>query len=301
MSSELAVSAEASVKTHSQRMAWFGSRQVAAGALLALVAVLYGRALSAMAVQWWSDPNWSHGFLVPVFSGWIAWKTRRRWMAAADKPNWLGLVGVMFAIVLLLLGSLAAELFTTRFSFVLLLGSVVLLLGGWRRLRALAFPLGFLLLMIPWPAIVYAQTTLPLELMSSHWAALALRVARVPVLREGNLLTLPNYTLQVVVACSGIRSIVSLLTLAVAYGYLTEKRIWARFFLVAIMIPIAIVSNSFRIFGTGVLTADVSPDLAHGFFHEFSGFLIFLAATSLLLGVHAFLRRIRPTKEARHD
>jgi exosortase len=301
VSSGIAVSVESVAKSQSNWIAWLGDRKVAAGFLLALVAVLYGRVLGAMAAQWWSDPNWEHGLLVPVVSGWVAWKTRRRWMAVASKPSWLGLAGVAFAMVLLVLGSLAAELFTTRFSFVLLLGSVVLLLGGWRRLRALAFPLGFLLLMIPWPAIIYAQTTLPLELLSSHWAALALRVAHVPVLREGNLLILPNYTLQVVVACSGIRSIVSLLTLAIAYGYLAEKRIWARLFLVAAMIPIAIVSNSFRIFGTGVLTADVSPDLAHGFFHEFSGFLIFLAATSLMLVVHAILRRIWPRKESLHD
>lgn len=301
MSSGITVSVETAAKNQSHWLARLGDRKVAAGFLLALVAVLYGRVLGAMAAQWWSDPNWGHGFLVPVFSGWVVWKTRRRWMAVASKPSWLGLVGVTFAIVLLVLGSLAAELFTTRFSFLLLLGSMVLFLGGWRRLWALAFPLGFLLLMIPWPAIIYAQTTLPLELLSSHWAALALRVAHVPVFRQGNLLMLPDYTLQVVVACSGIRSIVSLLTLAIGYGYLMETRIWARIFLAAIMIPIAIVSNSFRIFGTGVLTADVSPDLAHGFFHEFSGVLIFLAATSLMLGVHAVLRRIRPKKESLHD
>lgn len=271
---------------------WPKQLTLAASVLVALTIVLYAHVWISMAAQWASDPNWSHGFLVPPFAVWLAWRQRRGWRAVGGEGSWFGLLGVAGAVVLLVLAGLAAELFTTRLSFVVFAASMVLLLGGWRRLRALAFPLGYLLFMIPWPAVVYAQVTFPLEFLASRWAAAALRAVQVPVLREGNLLVLANYTLQVAQACSGIRSLVSLVTLAVSYAYLAEKQMWVRLALVGMMVPIAVVSNAFRIFGTGVLTAEVSPRLARGFFHEFSGWLVFLAAMFLMLATHWILRRM---------
>jgi exosortase len=227
----------------------------------------------------------------------VAWRERNRWLAVRGAGQWLGLVGVAGSIALLIVGSLAAELFTARFSFLLLLASLVLWLWGWGKLRALAFPLGSLFFMIPWPAILYAQLTLPLELLASRWAAGALQAVHIPVLREGNLLYLPNYALQVTEACSGMRSLVSLITLAVAYAYFAEKKTWVRLALVACMVPIAVLSNAFRVFGTGVLAAEVTPRLAEGFFHEFSGWLVFLAAALLMLMVHWILRQIAGWRE----
>jgi exosortase len=277
---------------------WASQSTLAAGLLVALIVLLYARVFSLMAHQWWEDPNWSHGFLVPVFSGFILWRERGRWRGTANGGRWLGLAGVALAVALLVAGALAAELFTTRFSFVLLLASLVVYLAGWRTLRAVAFPLGYLLLMIPWPGVVYAQLTLPLQFLASRWAAAALAAVHIPVLREGNLLILANYTLEVAQACSGIRSLVSLVTVAAAYAYLTEKRLAKRALLVALMVPIAVVSNAFRIFGTGVLTAEVSPRLAHGFFHEFSGWIIFLTAATLMLAVAWALKRLSSWIEA---
>lgn len=261
-----------------------------ATALVASIAVLYAPVFKLLAWQWWTDPNWSHGFLVPAFSIFLLWRERRRLREIPVRGSYLGLAGVGGAVALLILASLAAELFSARCSFVLLLASLVLYLKGWRMLRAVAFPLGYLLLMIPWPGIIYAQVTLPLQFLASRWAAVALAWVHVPVLREGNLLILSNYTLEVAQACSGIRSLVSLFTIAIAYAYLAESRMGLRFLLVALMLPIAVVSNAFRIFGTGVLTSQVSPRLAQGFFHEFSGWLIFLTATALMLVVHRLIR-----------
>jgi len=259
-------------------------------ALLASVAVLYGPVFKLMAWQWWTDPNWSHGFLVPAFSCFLLWRGRERWMAAPIRGSRLGLAGAGGAISILILGTLAADLFSTRFSFVLLLASLILYLGGWRMLRAVAFPVSYLLLMIPWPGVIYAQVTLPLQFLASRWAAAALAAVHVPVLREGNLLVLSNYTLEVAQACSGIRSLVSLFTVAVAYAYLAERKMWVRVGLIAMMLPIAIISNAFRIFGTGVLTTQLSPRLAQGFFHEFSGWLIFVTAIGLMLALHRLFR-----------
>jgi exosortase len=277
---------------------WPRQAALAAGVLFILIFLLYAPVFGLLARQWWADPNWSHGFLVPAFSGFVLWRERRRWLGTANGGSWLGLAGVASAVVLLVAGTLAAELFTTRFSFVFLLASLVVYLGGWRMLRAVAFPLSYLLLMIPWPGVIYAEVTLPLQFLASRWAATGLAAVHIPVLREGNLLVLANYTLEVAQACSGIRSLVSLVTVAVAYAYLAEKRASVRTALVALMVPIAVASNAFRIFGTGVLTATISPRLARGFFHEFSGWLVFLTAAALMLAVHAPLRRLAARIEA---
>jgi exosortase len=196
------------------------------------------------------------------------------------------------SVFLLLGGSLGAELFTSRFSLLVLLAGMVVFLGGWKRLRSVSFPLGFLILMIPIPVIIYNQITYPLQLLASRFATAWLEVMQVPVLREGNVLILPNYSLEVVEACSGVRSLMTLLTLAIVYGYFVESRRCARYALPILMVPIAIVSNAIRIMGTGVLTYHFGPRAAEGFFHEFSGWIIFIVALILMFICHLILRRI---------
>lgn len=270
-------------------------------ALVGLLLVLYGPILKHLVGNWWTNPNYGHGFLVPVFAGFVLWKERERISAIPLKPANFGLLVMVGAIGLLLFGSLGAELFTSRFSLLVLIGGMVLFLAGWGMLKAVSFPLGFLILMIPFPAIIFNQITFPLQLLASRLATSVLQLINVPVLREGNLIILPNYTLEVVDACSGIRSLMTLITLAVAYGYLVEKKIWVRWLLVVIMIPIAIVSNSIRIVGAGLLTYHFGPRMAEGFFHEFSGWVIFVAALFLMFACHWVLRKItHGEKEDKH-
>jgi exosortase len=274
------------------RIVWFA-------VLLGLVVLLYAGVLRALVGQWWSDPDYGHGFLVPLFSGYVVWRRREQWLKSESKPANFGLLVMVGAVVLLLAGSLGAELFTSRVSLLALLAGMILFLAGWKMLRAVSFPLAFLLLMIPIPVIIYNQITFPLQLLASRFATFWLEVVQVPVLREGNVLILPNYSLEVVEACSGIRSLMTLITLAVAYGYLLEPRRWARYVLVILMIPIAIVSNAIRIMGTGVLTYRFGPKAAEGFFHEFSGWVIFLAALLLMFASHAILKRFGRSQEQR--
>lgn len=259
--------------------------------LALLTGVLYAPALKDLVERWWQDPNYSHGFLVPIFVGFLLWRNRD-WMWVQAEPSALGLGAILAAVLFLIAGTLAAEAFLSRFSLVLMIWGIVLYLGGWRQLKALAFPLGFLLFMIPLPSIIYYQVTFPLQLISSRFATWTLQVASVPVLREGNLLILPNFTLEVVEACSGIRSLFALFTLTVAYGYLLEKRTWVRLVLVGFMIPIAIVSNGLRISIAGILASTLGPSAAQGFFHLFEGWVIFLFALILLFLAHAILRLI---------
>jgi exosortase len=262
------------------------------GAFLVLILMLYAPILKELVMDWWTDPDYGHGFLVPLISAYVLWHQRARWFSSEFKPSNFGFLVILGGIVLLLGGSLGAELFTSRFSLLVLLAGMVLFLAGWKRLRAVSFPLGFLILMIPIPVIIYNQITFPLQLLASRVATSWLELMQVPVLRDGNVLILPNYSLEVVEACSGIRSLMTLITLAIAYGYFIESRRWVRYAIAVLMVPIAIVSNAFRITGTGFLTYHFGPVAAEGFFHEFSGWIIFLVALVLMFICHLILRRI---------
>jgi exosortase len=189
---------------------------------------LYGRTLLHLVGQWWQDPNFQHGFIVPLFSAFVIWRERDRLRHIVVKPSWSGLLVLTFALLVLVVGQLGAELFLARVSLLLLVAGLIILFLGWNLLWALSLPLAFLLLMIPIPAIIFNQITFPLQLLASRFVAATLPLFSVPVLREGNIITLPGITLGVVEACSGIRSLMSLVTLAIIYGYLTEKRLAVR-------------------------------------------------------------------------
>jgi len=253
--------------------------------------------LKHLVEQWWTDPDYSHGFFIPLFSGYVLWRECKRWVKRRAKPSNSGLLVMVGAVALLLLGSLGAELFISRLSLIVLLTGMILFLAGWEVLRSVSFPMGFLIFMIPIPVIIYNQITFPLQLLASRLATFCLELAQVPVLRDGNVLVLSNYSLEVVEACSGIRSLMSLISLAVAYGYLLERRVWVRCLLASLMVPIAIISNAIRIMGSGMLAHRFSPAAAEGFLHEFSGWVIFLVSVVLMFSCHRILRKIGGRRE----
>lgn len=257
-----------------------------------LVAALYAPVLSQMVVQWWQNPDYSHGFVVPLFVGYVLYQRRHKLQQVSIDPRHLGIPVMLGAIGLLLVGTLGAELFISRCSLLFLFGGMTLFLAGWKMLRAVAFPLAFLVLMIPLPALLYNQVTFPLQLLASRLASNSLELFGIPVLREGNVLVLPNYSLEVVEACSGIRSLMSLVALAVAYGYLAERRLWARYILVTFMLPIAVAGNALRVVGAGVVTYFWGPQWAEGFFHFFQGWLIFVSAAACMLLIHWLLSHL---------
>ena len=269
--------------------------------LAGLVVLLYGTVLRGLVRDWWIDPDYGHGFFILPFSLFVLWRLRERWMTCEIKPSNFGLVVVLGAIGLLFLGSLGAELFTSRFSLLVLIAGMIVFLAGWKLLRAVSFPLAFLIFMIPLPTIIYNQITFPLQLVASRFATFLLGVVHVPVLRDGNILVLSNYSLEVVEACSGIRSLMTLISLTVIYLYFMEPRRWARYLLVGMMVPIAIFSNAIRIMGAGMMAHAFGPEAAEGFLHAFSGWVIFVSALLLLFASHWVLRRVgRPATEAAH-
>ncbi len=241
-------------------------------------------------MQWWKDPNFSHGFFVPLFSAFVIWQERSRLTAFSPRPSWWGLLILGFGLGVLVVGQLGAELFLSRSSLLIVLGGLVIFFMGWRFFRALLFPWLFLFLMIPIPAIVFNQITFPLQILASKVASTALPWMGVPVLREGNVIVLPAMALEVAEACSGIRSLMSLASLAIIYGYLMERNLKVQVALALASIPIAVAANSLRIIGTGLLVQYWDPQKAEGFFHEFSGWLIFVVSLIMLYLLHRIIR-----------
>jgi len=250
---------------------------------------VYASIGSRLASQWWHDPNFSHGPFVPLFSLYVLWQNRARLQALPKRPSWSGVGLLVLGLVVLVVGGIGAELFLSRVSMLIVIAGLVVLFLGWNYFRATLFPWAFLLLMIPIPKIIFNQITLPLQRFAAIVAAHVLPFLGVPVYRQGNIINLPAMPLEVAEACSGIRSLMSLATLAIIYGYLMEPRKWIRVALALAAIPIAVAANAFRIVGTGLLVQYWDPDKAEGFFHAFSGWLIFVVSLGLLLLVHRVL------------
>jgi exosortase len=261
--------------------------------LVLIILALYHRIIGSLVVQWWTESNSSHGFIVPVFSGWLIWKARKKLAEIPLRPSWWGFLVILCGAGFLLLGTLGAENFLSRASLVILLAGLVIYFRGWQLFWTVFFPWAILFLMIPLPAIVSNQITLPLQFQASWLASGMLALTGVPVLRDGNLIELPSHTLEVAEACSGLRSLMSLLTLTTFYTYLFEARPWRRMVLILVAVPIAVVANAFRIMGNGLLAQYWDPTKAEGFFHIFSGWLIFLFSLGLLLAFHTVMSHVK--------
>jgi exosortase len=273
------------------RNGWAAAATIAIG-----FALLYWQVIGRLVSDWYHDDNYSHGFLIVPLAAYLAWERRESLRAATPRPAALGLLVVLGSIGVLVAGILGSELFLTRISIVGTIVGAVLFLFGWRHLRVLAFPIAFLLLMIPIPSILFNQIAFPLQILASRFGETAMGLASVPVLREGNVLILANTTLEVAEACSGIRSLVSLLTLAIVLGYFSDRRMWVRTFVALSAIPVAVITNGLRVAGTGIAAHQFGPAAAEGFFHEFSGWLVFVAAFALMLGLQQLITRLAPIR-----
>ena len=258
----------------------------------ALVALAYYRVVAGLVDTWWRNPDFSHGFLVPVFAAYLIWVKRETLLKKRVAATWSGVAVVALGLILQLLGSYGAAVFLSRASLVILLAGLVLTFAGWEFLGELRFALLVLFLAIPLPTIIFNQIALPLQIFASELASGLLSLFNVPVLRQGNVIQLAAMKLEVAEACSGIRSLVSLFTLAVFCGYFLEKTFLRRVVLALASVPIAIAANAVRIFGTGLCVQYWDPDKALGFFHEFSGWVIFLVSLGCLLVVHRTMQLV---------
>ncbi len=253
---------------------------------------LYHETVVHLWEQWSSNDDYAHGFLIVPLALYFVWDRRERLRALPIEPSLLGGGLLAAGLGMLLVGSIGAELFVQRVSLIVVLAGLVWLVLGTAFLRELAFPLAFLVFMVPLPAIVMNAVAFPLQGFAARTATFCMQAAGVPVLREGNVIILADTTLEVAEACSGIRSLQALLALGAVYGYLTApKSIWKRWALVLLSIPIAIAANAFRVSGTGLLAHFWDPEAAQGFYHTFAGWLVFVVAFVLLLATGSLLER----------
>ena len=254
-------------------------------AVVACFALLYRGVITKLVNDWATDDNYSHGFLIIPIALYLAWERREKVRRLPLAPQPLGLLIVLASVAVLAAGTIGAELFLTRVSMIGTLAGSIVFLFGWRHLQALIFPVAFLVLMVPLPAIVFNKLTFPLQLLASQAGEYGISMLNIPVLREGNIIVLAHTKLEVVEACSGIRSLVSLLTLAIVYGYFVDSRAWVRWVISLSSIPVAIVANAMRITGTGIAAHYYGPSAAEGFFHSFSGWAVFVVAFLAMLAV----------------
>jgi exosortase len=296
--------------------------------VLAVVSALifvYASVLAKLSHDWWVDENYSHGLLIPFVIGYILWAEREKLRHGRYKPSVLwGGAAILLALFALWIGVAGAELFMQRTSLILMLAGVVVYFWGGHLLRLVWVPLTLLLLAIPIPVIVFNKIAFPLQLFASRCAVWSMRLFDIPVLRQGNVIelmplnSLETKKLEVVEACSGIRSLMTLMTLAVVFVYFSYPRassgtgktgdgtrktglfnslrswgFWRSTLIVLSAVPIAIFANAFRVSGTGVLAHYYGTKVADGFFHSFSGWVIYIVAFLLLFGFGWGLDRLR--------
>ncbi|MFS8084300.1 MAG: exosortase [Acidobacteriota bacterium] len=296
-------------------------------AVAVALAFVYFTVLEKLGRDWWLDENYSHGLLIPFVIGYILWQERKQFQSTQNRPNvWFGAIGVTVGLLTLWAGTAGAELFVQRISLVVMLASVAIYFWGFRLLRFIFVPLSLLLLAIPIPQIVFNKLAFPLQIFASRCAVGAMSLLNIPVLRQGNVIELMPLgastpkKLAVVEACSGIRSLMTLVTLAVIYAYFTRPKtnqddeanppsgdlrpqtggvnflksftLWRSLILVIAAVPIAILTNALRVSGTGVLAHYYGTRVADGFFHSFSGWVIYIAAALLLFATGWVLDRV---------
>ncbi len=258
------------------------------------IAAIYAGILQNLYLDWMNDPNYSHGLLVPIISGYFIWQQRDKLEKLEIKPATSGIILVVFALLVLFAGVAAQEYFSKRASLVFLLAGIVLFLLGWQWLKSLVLPIGFLFFMIPLPYIVYDAMAFPLKLFVAKFSVIALKLMGVVVLREGNIIMFPQTVLEVADACSGLRSLMSLLALGVALAVLSQEKISRRVVLVLLTVPIAIFTNMIRVIGTGFLAQYYGAAVAEGFFHEFAGMGVFVLAMVMLFVCSGVMRKVWP-------
>jgi len=267
--------------------------------LAALLGAVYWKILGALVTQWWDDPNYSHGFLVPLFGLYLVWQQRAALRTLSWRGSLVGIPVILTGIGLLLLGDLGAENFLMRSSLIVIVAGLILFHLGLQVFRALLFPLGFLFFMVPLPGVIFYAVTFPLQRLAAEQAAWILDMLGIPVLLDGNIIHLAQLSLGVTEACSGIRSMISLLAGAMAWAYLLLPGGWSMAVFAAATVPITIFANAARVVLTGLIGQHFGVEYASGFFHEFAGWAIFIFAFACLLGIHTLIRLVRRRSERR--
>jgi exosortase len=252
----------------------------------------YWPVIPPLVTQWWNEDEYSHGFLIPIIAAWLIWLKREDIARQPMVPAYTGLAAMAGAIAMYTVGVVGADLFFQRLSMIPMIMGGVLFTAGWPVFRLIAFPLGYLILMVPLPGIVFNSIAFPLQLLAAQIATTILQAFAIPVFREGNILHLAAASLDVEEACSGVRSLLSLTALALLMTYITEKGRLAKIATLLLIVPVTIAANVVRVAATGFIAHHVSAEAALGTVHDFAGMLVFLLAAALLVAATRLLRLV---------
>ena len=277
--------------------------------LILLFIGLYLQVIIGLVGDWWVDSNYSHGFLVPLVSAYLVWKKKDKLKSLERKKSYFGFLILLLGLGIYIVGTAGAEYFSARFSLVIVLFGLVYYLNGKEWAKELLFPIAFLTFMVPIPNVIYYAIAFPMQLLSSKLTQYVLHFIGFPSIRQGNIILLPNYSMEVAEACSGLRSLVSLLALGAFFAYITfpkdtnsDKSNLKRLILFLSVFPIAIGANIFRILITAIGAYVISPKLAEDFLHKLSGLIVFLISVFSLFIVSQIIKffsrkKIRTTSE----
>lgn len=257
--------------------------------LIALASLLNIEVWSELVRDWTLDDNYSHGFLVLPISIFVLWSCRKE-LHFPSPPSNLGLIVILGGSFGLIAGIAAGEYFVTRVSLVVQLSGIGLACLGVENFRRVWFAFFFLLFMIPIPAVVYYAASLQMQLLSTKVTTFLLHLVGVPAVRAGHIIHLPDYSLEVIEACSGLRSLVTLLALSSLHAWMQMTGKVRSMVLVAATVPIAVMANVFRIFVTAVGAYSISKEMAESFLHEISGLLVFVSAIAMMMITGVFLK-----------
>ena len=259
--------------------------------------LLTGMYYSALMYLFFHDlkrEDYSYGYLIPLVVLYIIWDKRERLASIAGKFSWKGFLFVGVAFCLFWLGELGGEYLTLYISLWFMITGLLWVHLGWNKLKALAFPLVMLLTMFPLPNFLYGKVSLQLKLISSKLGVYMMQAAGMSAFRQGNIIDLGFTQLQVVDACSGLRFLISLIVLALLLAYFTRMSFWKKAVVVISAVPLSVITNSLRIAVTGILHEHFGARVADGFFHGFSGVLIFMVSLALLLVEIWVLKKLFP-------
>ena len=258
--------------------------------ILAALVGLYYPVLVALAHDWSTNDNYSHGFFIPLISGYMIFTMRMELENISLRPaNW-GLLLLLAGLAQLYIAKVGSEFFLQRTSLILVLLGITLFLLGKAMTRKLLLPMGYLIFMVPLPAIVWNKIAFPMQLYSSAITEKVIQMVGIPVFREGNVLHLAQTTLEVVDACSGLRSLTTMFALSAALAWFSTFATWKKWALFLVAAPIAIFANIVRLTGTAGLASFYGEKVAQGFLHEFSGLFTFVFGLLLLVLMHKFFQ-----------
>ncbi len=253
--------------------------------------VLYYPILQGLRLDWRTNPDYSHGYFIPFVCLFMLYYSYRQWRQLKPAPCNTGGVVLLLGLGMLVIGKIGSEFFLQRLSIIVVLAGICLFLLGWTYLRSFAFPLGYLFFMIPLPAIIWNKIAFPLQLFGSSLTENVVRMMGIPVFREGNVLHLVETRLEVVAACSGLRSLMTMFALAALLVFISILPPWKKWVLFFSAAPVAILANIVRLSGTALLASKYGAEVAHGFLHDFSGLVVFALGFSLLLAINRLLAK----------